>query len=188
MPNLAAIRTLFLHPRPTYPLPDVAALLGIDAHELRGWMNSGELEGVDTNVGLALPWEELVSFGMEWWSQEVVEEALGAEVADALPELLRLTELQVRIPRMEVVALERLAAIDGETVSAMLARELLDLVSLHSPWLSLEVPGFAEALHWPEMPEHTPRSTGGGDAGGGTLSCGWVREGRADAGVGMMVH
>jgi hypothetical protein len=38
--------------------------------------------------------------------------------------LLRLTELEVRIPRLEVVALERLAARDGETVSTVLAPEL----------------------------------------------------------------
>jgi len=188
MTHVENIRTLFLRPRPTYPLPDAATLLGIDAHELRGWMESGELEGVDTGEGLVLPWEELVSFGMEWWSQEVVEEALGVDVAHALPELLRLTDLQVRLPRMEVVALERLAAIDGETVSAVLARELLDLVSLHSPWLSVEVPGFADALHWPEASEVTSRSTRGGDGGGGTLLCCWVREGRTDASVGMMVQ
>lgn len=61
-------------------------------------------------------------------------------------------------------SLERLAALDGETVSAVLARELRDLVSVHSEWLSQEVPGFAEALAWPETPLVTsPR--GGGAAG-----------------------
>lgn len=40
-------------------------------------------------------------------------------------------------------------AIDGETLSAVLARELRDLVSVHSDWLAVEVPGFAEALAWP---------------------------------------
>jgi hypothetical protein len=86
---------------------------------------------------------------MEFWSQEVVEEALGADVAAVLPDLLRLAELEVRIPRMEVVALERIAAEEGKTVSAVLARELLDLVSANSAWLSQEVPGFAAALAWP---------------------------------------
>ena len=43
-------------------------------------------------------------FEMDFWSQEAVEEALGAEVAEAIPELLRLTDLEVRIPRMDVVA------------------------------------------------------------------------------------
>lgn len=132
MPNPSTIRTLFLHPLPSYPLPDAAALLGTDVDDLRAWLESGEVEGVDTDAGVVLPWAELVSFGMELWSQEVVEEALGREVAAALPELLRLTDLEVRIPRMEVVALERLAALDGETVSAVLARELLDLVSVRT--------------------------------------------------------
>ena len=51
---------------------------------------------------------------------------------------------------MEVVALGRLAARDGKSVDAVLARELLDLVSVHSPWLGREVPGFIEALAWPD--------------------------------------
>ena len=101
---------------------------------------------------------------MEFWSQEVVEEAPGAALAEALPELLRLTELEVRIPRMEVVALERLPALDGKTVSTVLARELRNLVSVHSEWLSQEVPGFAEPLAWPELPL-VPSSRGGGAVG-----------------------
>jgi hypothetical protein len=79
------------------------------------------------------------------------EEALGADMAAALPELLRLTDLEVRIPRMEVVALEHLAARERQSVSAVLARELRDLVSVHAQWLSMEVSGFAEALAWPEV-------------------------------------
>ena len=144
------VRSLFLHPRPTYSIAEAAKLLGMNWRDVRAWIESGELEGVDTNEGLVVPWAELVSFGMEFWSQEVVEAALGAEVADAIPELLRLAELEVRIPRIEIVALERLAAADGKTVSAVLARELRDLVSVHSEWLAREVPGFAAAFAWPE--------------------------------------
>jgi hypothetical protein len=80
-----------------------------------------------------------------------VEEALGADMAEAIPELLRLADLEVRIPRMQVVTLERLAANDGQTVSAVLARELRDLVSAHAEWLSVEIPGLAEALAWPDV-------------------------------------
>jgi hypothetical protein len=86
---------------------------------------------------------------MDFWSQEAVEEALGSDLAEAIPELLRLADLSVRIPRLQVVTLERLAASDGQTVSAVLARELRDLVSAHAEWLSAEVAGFAEALAWP---------------------------------------
>jgi hypothetical protein len=149
LPNAAAIRAVFLHPSPTYSIPDAAALLGMELDELRGWMEVGEIEGTRGDGGLVIEWAELVSFGIDFWSQEVVEEALGAEVAEAIPELLRLAELEVRIPRMQVVTLERLAAIDGKSVSAVLARELRDLVSAHAEWLSAEVAGFAEAMQWP---------------------------------------
>jgi len=126
--NVRSIRRLFLERKRTYSIAEAAKLLAMSRRDLRGWMDVGELEGVDTPEGPVVPWDELVSFGMDFWSQEVVEEALGADLAQALPELLRLTGLEVRIPHMEVVALERLAAIDGETVSAVLARELLDVI------------------------------------------------------------
>jgi hypothetical protein len=146
------IRTLFLHPKPTYSLAETATLLDMDWRDLRAWMECGELEGVDTDEGLVISWGELVSFGMDFWSQEAVEAALGADVAEVLPELLRLMDLEVRIPGLEVVALERVAARDGKTVSAVLARELRDFASVHAEWLSREVPGFAIALAWPEVP------------------------------------
>jgi hypothetical protein len=156
MSSTRAIRALFLSPKPTYPIPEGASLLGVEIGELRRWMEVGEIEGVETDGGLAVSWAELVSFGMDFWSQEAVEEALGDGLGEAIPELLRLTELEVRIPRMQVVTLERLAAADGQTVSAVLARELRDLVSVHAQWLSAQVPGFAEALLWPEPAMDAP--------------------------------
>ena len=150
MPNVSTIRTLFLHPHPIYSLPEAATLLGMDAAEVQGWIDVGELAGIGHGEGTRVPWPELVSFGMDLWSQEVVEDALGADLATAIPELLRLTDLEVRIPRMEVVALERVAARDGKSVDRVLARELLDFVSANSPWLDREVAGFLAALEWPE--------------------------------------
>ncbi|HEX7154353.1 MAG TPA: hypothetical protein VF618_22905 [Thermoanaerobaculia bacterium] len=145
----ATIRTLFLQPKATYSVAEAAAVLGMGRREVRGWIDVGELEGMDTADGLVVPWAELVSFGMDFWSQAVVEEALGAELVRAIPELLRLSQLEVRIPRLEVVALERVAARDGQSVDALLARELLDFVSAHADWLEREVPGFGAALRWP---------------------------------------
>jgi hypothetical protein len=86
---------------------------------------------------------------MDIWSQATVEEALGADVAEAIPELLRLTELSVLLPRFEVTALQRAAAQEERTVDALLAAELLDFVSAHSTWLADEIPGFADALAGP---------------------------------------
>ena len=63
---------------------------------------------------------------------------------------MKVGELEVRLPRLEVVALERVAAREGRSVSAVLSRELIDFVSVHSAWLSEAVPGFAVAFEWPE--------------------------------------
>lgn len=155
MPNASAIRSLFLEPKPTYTITEAATLLGMESRDVRGWVDSGELEGVDSDEGLRVPWSELVSFGIDFWSQEVIEEALGVDVAEAIPDLLRLTNLEVRIPRLEVVALERMAARDGKSVDAVLARELLDVASANSWWLDREVPGFLAALAWPEARDAT---------------------------------
>ncbi len=143
------IRNLFLHPIHTYTPTEAAEAIGMSVEDVEGWMEVGELEGVEANYSIVLPWVELVSFAMGFWEQEEIEEALGADVAEALPELLRLCDLDVRIPRMEVVALERLAARDGKSVDAVLAAELRDLVSAQSEWLASVIPGFAAALAWP---------------------------------------
>ena len=153
MADAGKIRALFLQPEATYTLAEAASLLDMPWQEVRDWVAVGELQSVDTPDGLRIPWPELVSFGMDFWSQETVEEALGAEVGDVIPELVRLTELAVRIPRMEVVALERVAARDGKSVDTVLARELLDFVSANAPWLDREVPGMLAALAWPETGE-----------------------------------
>jgi hypothetical protein len=151
MPSIVAnIRRLFLQPKASYSLSEGARLLGMQAKELRGWVEAGEVDAIETEPGLVLPWAEVVAFGMELWSQQEVEEALGAEVAAAIPQLLRLTELEVRLPRLEVVALEWVAAREGRAVDAVLAAELLDFVSAHAEWLEHEIPGFAAALAWPE--------------------------------------
>jgi len=149
MPDAVEIRRLFLEPKAAYASGEAAALLGMTARDLRGWVEAGELEGEETREGLVLPWAELVSFAMSFWDQEEIEAALGDDLATAIPELLRLADLHVRVPRMEVVALERVAARDGKTVGAVLGRELLDFVSAHSEWLSRDVPGLAAALVWP---------------------------------------
>jgi hypothetical protein len=143
------IRSLFLASRSTYTIGETAQLLELSWEEVRGWLESGEVEGIETERGLVLPWAEVVFMGMEWWGQDTVEEALGAELARALPELVQLAELRVRLPRYEITAVERAALREGKSVDAVVARELLDFVSAQAGWVGREVPGFAAALAWP---------------------------------------
>jgi hypothetical protein len=144
------IRRLFLQPKETYSVTEAAEILRMPFGDVAGWMQVGELEGVDTPAGVMLSWGELAQFGLGFWSQEAVEEALGAQLADAIPELLQLADLEVRIPRFEVLALDNLAQRDGKSVDAVVASELLDVVSANSEYLSDAIPGFEAALHWPQ--------------------------------------
>ncbi len=148
-PTVRKIRHLFLNPQPTYSPIEAAEAIGMSVEDVRGWMEVGELEGVRSDERIVLPWAEMVSFAMDFWEQADIEAALGADVAKALPELLQLADLEVRIPRLEVVALERMAVRDGKSVDTVLARELRDVVSAQSEWLAKEIPGFAAALSWP---------------------------------------
>jgi hypothetical protein len=143
------IRSLFLASHSTYTIGEAAALLDLSWEEVRGWLETGEVEGIETDRGLVLPWAEVVFMGMEWWGQEAVEEALGADLERVMPELVQLAELRVRIPRYEIAAVERAAGREGKSVDAVVGRELLDFVSAQAEWMTLEVPGFAAALAWP---------------------------------------
>jgi hypothetical protein len=92
----------------------------------------------------------VVTLGMEIvWTQPEVEEALGDDLGLAMPALVQLADLHVRVPRFEVARLEALASRNGVTVDTLLGSELLDLVSAESEWLRAAVPGFGEALRWP---------------------------------------
>jgi hypothetical protein len=82
-------------------------------------------------------------------SQTIIESALGANVRTVMPELVRLAELRVRIPRYEIVMLAKLAAREQTTVDDFLAQHLLDLAAAKGDWLNELSPEFAEAARWP---------------------------------------
>lgn len=144
-----SIRTLFLGPAAHYSLSDAATLLGLEESEVRRWVASGELKALDLAGELRLPWSEL-TFALELIGQEVIDRALGTDLERALPELVRLAELRVRIPRYEIAALEQIAARDGSSVDTVVAWELLDAAWTNADWLGAIIPSFGEALRWPE--------------------------------------
>jgi hypothetical protein len=146
----AHIRHLFLDPKDTYTVGEAAEILGIKPLELKEHMESGEVEGVRTCCGLTVPRKELISLAMGVWPQNTIEAALGDDLAKGIPKLLRLADLHVRIPRFEIIALERLAERDGKSVDSFLTRELLGVVSAESDYLASTIPGFTAALRWPQ--------------------------------------
>jgi hypothetical protein len=102
-------------------------------------------------VGKWLWREELMAKALEIWSPEVIEEALGAEAKDVLPEAVRLIDLHVRLPRHQVAMLEHFAEREQTTVSSVVARELDGVVSAHTDELSSVILGFADAFGWPDV-------------------------------------
>jgi hypothetical protein len=103
------IRRLFLDPKDTYPDVEAAEILGMEFVDLKNRIESGELEGVRNCCGMTVSRKELISFAMDFWPQAAIEQALGDDLPNAIPKLLRLADLHVRIPRFEIVALECLA-------------------------------------------------------------------------------
>ncbi len=82
--------------------------------------------------------------------QSVIEEALGREATSVMPELVRLAELRVEIPRYQTVMLAKLAERENLSVDELLARHLLDLAGAEYIWLSETIPQFSSAMRWPE--------------------------------------
>jgi hypothetical protein len=81
--------------------------------------------------------------------QAVIEEALGREMASVMPELVRLAELRVRIPRYQVAMLAMLAGRERLSIDELMARHFLDLAACEGDWLSRNIPGFDAAMRWP---------------------------------------
>jgi hypothetical protein len=136
MASAVGIRTLFLHSTPPTPSPKplcssastgarcgVDGVAGVGRHRYRtgGWCCSGEL----------------VSFGMDFWSPETVEEALGAELAEAISGIVA-ADGPGSAHSAEVVALER----ERRAVNRLLGRECATSCP-RAPRAVGEVPGFA---------------------------------------------
>lgn len=84
------------------------------------------------------------------YAQEVIEEALAEEADAVIPELVRLAELRVEIPRYQTAMIAKLASRENLSVDEIVSRQFLDLASAESEWLAKSIPGFDAALRWPE--------------------------------------
>jgi len=144
-----SIRHIFLSPRPNFPLMTAAGLLGMSFRELKKEIADGGIVAVSTRLGQRVTHEEMIAAAMRIWEQTVIEEALGDDAANVLPEAIRLVELRARVPRYQKEMLHYLARRHETTVDEVLARELEDVACAHAEELAGNVPGFEIALGWP---------------------------------------
>lgn len=144
------VRTLFLSPREIYSPLEAAELLGWSLSELATALDDGRLEGERGCSGYRIAWQEVAAMITAQCPQAAVEQALGNDIESVMPEIVRLAELRVRIPRYEIVMLAKLAERGNVTLDEYVARHLLDLAGAEIEWLSANLPRLAEAMRWPE--------------------------------------
>lgn len=143
------IRQIFLQPRDAYTIEETATLLGYSNAEILVAISRGDLAVEAAGEIPRIEWEELALAAVERWPQEVIEDALGTDSPSVVPELVRLTELRVRVPRYGVIVLGRLAQRQRTTINDIVARQLLDLTVAESDLLGQSVPGLDAAVRWP---------------------------------------
>jgi hypothetical protein len=141
-----AIRALFLEGKSHYSLAEAATLLRWSKGKLAEEIAASELRPIDADA--IVPWRVVAVFAVTEWSPEMIEDALGAEII-VLPDLLRLGELCIRLPRYQIVALEAAARRSTATISEYLSQYLLDQTCTEAPALVRTVEGFREAYIWP---------------------------------------
>lgn len=143
-------REVFLRPQQFYTPSEAAELLGWTIGEMDAAIREGDLEVTRTCSGHHVPWQEVAAMITAQHPQSIIEEALGREVTSVMPELVRLAELRVEVPRYQTVMLSKLAERENISVDEFLSRHLLDLAGAESIWLNEAIPQFGSAMRWPE--------------------------------------
>lgn len=149
MTDHGRIREIFLRPQGRYSLQDAAHLLGYSHEEILRALTHGDIALEPIGDIPRIPWEEVALAAAERWPQDVIEAALGEDVGTVMPELVRLTDLQVRVLQYGLIVLGRMAQHEGTTINEIVARQLLDLAVSEVETLERSVSGLGAAMRWP---------------------------------------
>ena len=144
------VRQVFLKPQCDYPAVEAAELLGWKDEEMQRAIAEGDIEAERTCSGFRIAWEEVAAMITAQYPQQLVEQSLGNDASSVMPELVRLAELRVSIPRYQAAMLSSLADREHISVDELLARHLLDLAGAEITWLQQAIPQFETAMRWPE--------------------------------------
>ena len=151
-PNLTErIRSIFLHHEARVTVEGAAELLGVSREGMAAAIEGGDVETVGTCSGTRIDIRELAEQALHVWPLVAIEEALGREASLILPPGVRTRRFAARLPRYLIAALRCLAEENGESVEALLTRELHGLAWTNRERLACSIPGFAEAIEWPLM-------------------------------------
>jgi hypothetical protein len=146
------IRSIFLHQRPHVTIAEAAQMLGWSFGQMEDAIRGGEIEVTAGCSGPVFELCEVVGKALELWPLVVIEAALDRDAKLVIPAALRTRKLVLRLPAYLIEALRILAADGSETAEEFLTRTLEELVDVHRDRLEPHIPGFAEAIAWPEEP------------------------------------
>jgi len=147
---ISRIRHIFLQLGPHVSIMQATRVLGWSRRQMSEAIESGEIELWATPLGKWVPRAEMMAKALEIWPADLIEEALGDDANSILPRAIRSAELRVRLPWHHIDMLEYRAGQQETTVSGVLEGELDGIASAHIEELSAALPGFAEAMAWPD--------------------------------------
>jgi len=143
------IRTIFLRRVESYGLREAARLTGITHGTLKRKAEAGELHAYQSNGSWRFTWHQLALIAMKRWTLAEIHDALGADAAKALPPLLSLRTVTVRLPEFIARALEKIAEDNATTFDASLHNALMDFAGSRPDEMEAAIPGFWRAYLFP---------------------------------------
>lgn len=143
------IRAVFLQRRESYAPREVQRLTGLEPERVSAAIQQGEIEGRLQGKGFRIRWPQLAALALDRWTIQEVESGLGEDAPQALPPLVRTVTLTVRVPRYQVSMLEELAR-QGFSIDAIVTDALLTVAEDNVAKLWEAIPGFDEAINFPE--------------------------------------
>src|SRR6202051_989542 len=120
------IRVFFLQPAESYSLAEGSRLLGVSPGKLKREAAFDIREEYRRDGRWCFTWRQIALIAFRWWALEDIVDALGTDAATALPPLLSLRSVTLRLPEYIVRGLETVAAEERTTIDAYLSGELLE--------------------------------------------------------------
>lgn len=152
MDRRPAIREIFLSMDRSaeYRLSPVARVIGMSQREILRRIQAGEIEAREQRGQYLVAWPEIASLAIVKWSLAVITSELGERAKDALPPLVQPRQFVTLLPACQVEMIYRLARRAGTTPDSFLSNHLLDLAASEAETIERELPGFIDAMRWPD--------------------------------------
>ncbi|MEK6373408.1 MAG: hypothetical protein AABO58_12010 [Acidobacteriota bacterium] len=144
-----AVRALFLHGAESYGLGEAARLLGMSPAALKREAEEDRAEEYRSGRVWRFTWRQVACIALRRWTLAEIQDTLGEDAATALPPLLALRSVTVRLPEYILRTLETLATAERTTLDAYLYRELVEFAGTWAEEMEAVHPGFRRAYFYP---------------------------------------